>query len=124
MLRPEQVLFFANDNSKPFERKIIEDRGTAKVRLADVAADPSGAARSVGGGWARRFDRLLVHVDLDVPDYLDMPLAQENRRNRCLRFDQLTAALRAFLQAPNWAALTIAELNPDHGESDGSTFFR
>jgi arginase len=33
MLRPEQILFFANDNSKPFERRIIEDRGIAEVRL-------------------------------------------------------------------------------------------
>jgi arginase len=30
LLRPEQVLFFAKDNSKPFERKIIEDRGIAE----------------------------------------------------------------------------------------------
>jgi arginase len=121
LLRPEQILFFANDNSTPFERKIIEDRGIVEVRLADVVTDPSGAARSVVGGWARSFDRLLVHLDLDVLDYLDMPLAEERRRNKGLRFAQLMAALRSFLDAPNWATLTIAELNPDHGESDGST---
>lgn len=33
MLRPEQVLFFANDNVEPFERQIIEDFGIAEVRL-------------------------------------------------------------------------------------------
>jgi len=121
MLRPDQVLFFANDNSKPFEQKIIEDRGIAEVRLATVVADPSVAARSVVDGWTRRFDRLLVHLDLDVLDYLDMPLAEERRRNRGLRFDQLMASLRVFLQARNWVGLTITELNPDHGEIDGST---
>lgn len=121
MLRPDQVLFFADDNSKPFERKIIEDRGIAEVRLAAVVADPSGAARSVVDGWARRFDRLLVHLDLDVLDYLDMPLAEERRRNRGLRFDQLMASLRVFLEARNWVGLTVTELNPDHGENDGST---
>lgn len=82
MLRPEQVIFFANDNSKSFERRIIEDRGIAEVRLADVVADPSGAARSVADGWARRFERLLVHLDVDVLDYLDMPLAENYRRNQ------------------------------------------
>ena len=121
MLHPDQVLFFANDNSKPFERKLIEDRGIAEVKLAAVLADPSGAARSVVDGWARHFDRLLVHLDLDVLDYLDMPLAEERRRNRGLRFDQLMASLRVFLQAQNWVGLTVTELNPDHGESDGST---
>jgi arginase len=121
MLRPEQVLFFANDNVEPFERQVIEELGIGEVRLAEVAADPSSAARGVATGWARQFERLLVHLDLDVLDFVDMPLAENNRRNVGLRFDQLMAALRPLLCAPNWAALTVCELNPDHGESDGST---
>jgi arginase len=120
MLRPDQILFFANDNSEPFERRIIEERGIAEVPLADVAADPSGAARSVADGWAQRFGRLLIHLDVDVLDFLNTPLAENTRRNRGLRFDQLMTALRPLLAAPNWVALTITELNPDHGESDGS----
>ena len=121
MLRPEQVLFFANDNVEPFERQVIEELGIAEVRLAEVAADPSSAAEAVATGWARQFERLLVHLDLDVLDFVDMPLAENNRRNPGLRFDQLMAALRPLLCAPNWAVLTVCELNPDHGESDGST---
>jgi arginase len=121
MLHPEQILFFANDNSQSFERQIIKDRGIAEVRLEEVIADPAGVARSVARRWAQRFDRLLVHLDVDVLDFLDMPLAENYRRNAGLRFDQLMAALRPLLSAPNWAALTVAELNPDHAESDGST---
>jgi arginase len=121
MLRAEQVLFFANDNVEPFERQIIGDLGIAEVRLADVAADPSSAAEAVVSGWAQQFERLLIHLDVDVLDYVDMPLAENNRRNTGLRFDQLMASLRPLLRAPNWTALTVCELNPDHGESDGST---
>jgi arginase len=121
MLRPEQVLFFANDNVEPFERQLIDKLDIAEVPLANVVADPSGAAQAVVDGWARQFERLLVHLDVDVLDYLDMPLAENNRRNSGLRFDQLMASLRLLLRAPNWVALTVCELNPDHGESDGST---
>ena len=121
MLSPEQVLFFANDNVEPFERQVIEELGIAEVRLAEVAADPSGTAEAVATGWARQFERLLVHLDLDVLDFVDMPLAENNRRNAGLRLEQLMAALRPLLCAPNWAVLTVCELNPDHGESDGST---
>jgi arginase len=121
MLRPEQVLFFASDNVEPFERQVIDELGIAEVRLADVAPDPSSAAEAVVGGWARQFERLLVHLDVDVLDYVDMPLAENNRRNVGLRFDQLMASLRPLLRAPNWTALTVCELNPDHGEIDGST---
>lgn len=121
MLHPDQVLFFANDNVEPFERQVIDELGIAEVRLAQVAADPSGAAEAVAAGWARQFERLLIHLDLDVLDFVDMPLAENNRRNVGLRFEQLMAAVRPLLCAPNWAALTVCELNPDHGEIDGST---
>ncbi len=121
LLSPGQVLFFANDNVEPFEQQLIEELGIAEVRLPEVVADPSSAAQAVVDGWAQQFERLLVHVDVDVLDYVDMPLAENNRRNVGLRFDQLMASLRPLLCAPNWAALTICELNPDHGESDGST---
>jgi arginase len=121
MLRAEQVLFFASDNVEPFERQIIEDLGIAEVTLADVVANPSSAAEAVIDGWARQYERLLVHLDVDVLDFPDMPLAENNRRNIGLRFDQLMASLRVLLRAPNWTGLTVCELNPDHGESDGST---
>jgi arginase len=121
MLRPDQVLYFANDNIEPFERQVIDELGIAEVRLARVVADPSGAAEAVVTGWARQWERLLVHLDLDVLDFVHMPLAENTRRNPGLRFDQLMAALRPLLCAPNWVALTVSELNPDHGEADGST---
>jgi arginase len=121
LLDPDQILFFANDNSKPFERRIIEEHNIAEVKLEKVIANPAQAAQSVADGWAKRFELLLIHLDVDVLDYLDMPLAENTRRNVGLHFDQLMAALRVFLGAPNWAALTISELNPEHGESDGST---
>jgi len=121
MLHPEQLLFFGNDNSTPFERQIMDQLRIEAVRLVDVVADPERAARSVVDGWARRFERLLIHLDVDVLDFLDMPLADNTRRNRGLHFDQLMAVLRSLLAAPNWVALTVAELNPDHGEDDGST---
>jgi arginase len=121
LLTPDQVLFFANGNSKPFERRIIEEMGLAEVPLEQVTADPTAAAQSVVAGWAGHFERLLIHLDVDVLDYLEFPLAENTRRNIGLRFDQLIAALQVLLSAPNWIGLTICEVNPDHGESDGST---
>jgi arginase len=121
LLTGEQVLFFANDNVEPFEQQLIKKLGITEIRLADVITDPPGTGEAVVAGWARQFERLLVHLDVDVLDYLDLPLAENNRRNVGLRFDQLMSSLRPLLRAPNWTALTICELNPDHGESDGST---
>jgi arginase family enzyme len=50
------------------------------------------------------------------------PVHRRNtRRKMGLTFEQVMIALEALLQAPNWSALTITEVNPDHGLADGST---
>lgn len=121
LLRPDQLLYFAIDNVEPFERQLIDALGIEHVTLAQVAAEPARAAERVVNGWARKFARLLIHLDVDVLDFADMPLAENTRRHVGLKFDQLVAALRVFLAAPNWTALTVCEVNPDHGLSDGST---
>ena len=121
MLRSDQILYFGNDNSTAFERQVIEERGIAEIRLAEVTADPVGAARRVVDGWAPRFGRILVHVDVDVLDFADLPIAEEARRNRGLSLAHLETVLRELVSAPNWVGLTVCEVNPDHGEPDGST---
>lgn len=115
-----QIMFFSNDNSLPFERNIIEKMGISEVPFEQVVLDPVKAATSVVDGWAKSFDRLLIHVDLDVLNANDLPLA-ENCRKKGLLFDQLLSVLDVFLRSPNWVALTLTELNPYHGEEDGST---
>ena len=121
MLSADQVLLFASDNVTNAERRVIEAQGITEVRLAEVASDPAGAARAIAQGWARRFERVLVHVDVDVLDYLDLQIAEETRRNRGLRFEQLLESLRELVSTPGWIGLTVCEVNPDHGEADGST---
>lgn len=121
MLSPDQILLFGSDNATKAERRVIEEQGIAEVRLAEVASDPAGTARAIAQGWARRFERVLVHLDVDVLDYLDLPIAEETRRNRGLYFVQLIAALRELVATPGWIGLTVCEVNPDHGEADGST---
>jgi len=121
MLRPEQLLLFGHGNVTAPERRVIDQHRIAEIPLARVAANPVQAAQAALDDWARRFDRLLIHLDVDVLDYVDMPLAENTRRNVGLRFAALQDALRVLLRAPNWAALTICEVNPDHGAADGST---
>ena len=51
------------------------------------------AADAVSDGWARKFERLLINLDVDVLYFVDVPLAENTRRNTGLRFDQLIKAL-------------------------------
>ena len=91
------------------------------LRRKHIGGGAAGEARRVIGEWARAFDRLLIHVDVDVIDYADFPIAENTRRHRGLTFRQAMEAIEVLVSAPNWSALTVAEVNPDHGAADGST---
>jgi arginase len=124
MLSARQIHFFANGYMIDFERQIIDNLKIRETNLLDVAKDPVGAAKKLCQTWAPQFDKILIHLDVDVLDYVDMQLAENYRRNIGLRFDQLMMAVDEFLKLPNWSALTITEINPRHGEADGSTLRR
>jgi arginase len=121
MLEASQIYFFADGNVNEFERNIINKHKMSEVPLQEVVKDPVASARKICETWAPKFDHLLIHLDVDVLDYVDFQLAENYRRNIGLRLDQLMEALNEFLKAPNWSALTITEINPAHGEADGST---
>jgi arginase len=122
LLAPDQIILFGWDPNQatPFERAVIERRGISAIPADDVAADPEGAARRARESLEDRCDRLLVHFDVDVIDFTDMPLSENWGRNEGLAYDHALRALRALLASPRLAGLTITELNPDHAENERS----
>jgi arginase len=123
MLGAADVLFFAADNLMPNEVKTIETLGLEIIRLAAVKADPAAMARRASD-WAARFDRLLVHVDVDVLEFASFPIAENVRRVPGLTLEELSAVLAVLLAAPNWRALTLTEVNPDHAPDEAESFAR
>jgi arginase len=91
------------------------------VLVGEVAADPEGAAARALAETEARFDRLLVHFDVDTVDFTDLPLSENTGRNEGLPFDAAMRALGALLGSEKLASVTVTEFNPDHGDEDGST---
>jgi arginase len=118
-LEPAEILFFARqeDQTKRNERETIERLGLESVMVEQVAADPRGTAERA----AQRFDRYLVHFDVDVVDFTDMPLSENTGHGIGLQFDAACAALETLAHAPGFAGLTVTEHNPLHGAEDGTT---
>jgi len=71
-----------------------------------------------------KFERLLVHFDVDVIDFNDLPLAENYSKNKGLSYSHTLELLEALLKSPKFAGLTLTEINPDHGADDGSTIQR
>ena len=121
LLGSDQILLFGQVDPTSSERQVIEERDIPWVSHDVVRDDPVVAAEQVVATWAAQFDYLLVHLDIDVVDFADAPLAENTRRNVGLKLDTLLAALERLVAAPNWCGLTLCEINPAHGEPDGST---
>lgn len=123
MLAPADILYFAADNISPAEAETMRALDLERIPLAKVKEDPVGAARRAVA-WGARYDRLLIHLDVDVLSFTDFPIAENVRRCDGLSFDALSAALAPLVAAPNWCALTVAEVNPDHAPDERETFGR
>ena len=119
LLEPADVLLFGWDpgQATDFEREVIARRGISRVPVAEVAADPEGAGARAAAAVGERCDRLLVHFDVDVIDFTDVPLSENTGRNEGLAYIDAMRALDALLASPKLAGLTITELNPDHTET-------
>jgi arginase len=114
------VLGHRRDQSTARELEAIERRGLTTVPLSAVASEPAAAAGEALAALSA-CDRLAVHFDVDCIDFTDAPLSENTGRNIGLTQDAAFAALTAVLLDSRVCALTITELNPDHGAQDGST---
>jgi arginase len=68
-----------------------------------------------------RTAQLLVHLDVDVIDYAEFPLADCPRYHAGIRFDTTMECLSTFLASPQLAAVVVSEVNPDHDISGSLT---
>ena len=122
----DQVILFAwgSEQSTPFERAVIDSRAISLIPVDEVAADPEQAARRARALIEDRCDRLLVHFDVDVIDFTDVPLSENTGRNEGLAYDDALSALKSLLASPRLAGMTITELNPDHTEQGAGSLER
>jgi arginase len=116
LLEPEQVLLFGwgPEQATPVEREAVERHGLVVVPVDEVAADPEAAAAHALDMLEPRCDRLLVHFDVDVIDFTDVPLSENTGRNEGLAYANALRALARLVTSPKLAGLTITELNPHH----------
>lgn len=126
LLTPSQVLMFGlgPNQTTQWESEVIARRGLDVIGAEAVAADPEGTAHHGLEMMDARCDCLLIHFDVDTIDFTDAPLAENTSRNAGLSFDAAMAALTGLLGSTKLSALTVTELNPDHGEEDGATLDR
>jgi arginase len=121
LLQPAQVAFLGVDASwaTAWEREQADRLGLQVTSSTLLTADPPGSAIAALGVLPS--GPLAVHIDVDVLDFTDAPLAEStDGRNSGPTLDQLAQALLAAAGDPRLRALSIGELNPTRsaGEPD------
>jgi arginase len=126
LLAPAQVflLGWGREQARPHERDAIERLGLEVIPVDGVRADPAGAAESALASLGDRFDRVLLHFDVDVIDFTDTPLSENPGRNEGISYEQAAAVLDVLLGSPALAGLTVTELNPHHVEDGAGSIER
>jgi arginase len=125
LLQDDQVLFlgYGPERARPFELDQIARRGLAAIPVDEVAEDPeAAAARALD--FAARFERLLVHFDVDVIDFNDAQLSEDAVRGDGLKLEAAMRALAVLTASERLSAVTLTELNPFHGDEEGQTLRR
>ena len=123
MLPDAAVRLFATANITPAERAVIDERGIVVEPLAAVTGDLD-AVTARTEGWAASYDRLIVHVDIDVLDYATFPIAENTDLRGGLEIAQLANLLTILCGLPNWRALTLCEVNPHHAPDETQSIRR
>ena len=126
LLQPFQVGWLGIDEelATQWERDQAARLGLSCRTSADLVADPTGAARALvqqlpGGP-------LAVHLDVDVLDFTDAPLAENtDGRNRGPTLDKVVVALSVAARDPRFRVFSVGELNPTRsvGEPEALRMF-
>jgi arginase len=123
MLSDDAIMYLGVDpiTQTDAERATIASRQLRLIELEQVHRSPEEAIRRAVE-WGRSFERLAIHLDVDILSFPAFPIAENVRRQDGLTLQELSTILRGIFTAPNLATLTITEVNPDHAPDQEETF--
>jgi len=125
LLQPHQIAWVGvqDDRATPWERDQVTRLGLQVTTSDELAAEPAEAIRRALTTLPT--GRLAIHVDVDVLDFTDAPLAEDTGgRNSGPSLAQLGTALAMAARDPRARVLSIGELNPTRSAGDPSAIPR
>ncbi|AFR46917.1 arginase family protein [Gordonia sp. KTR9] len=120
ILHPSDLAYLGVDVTREttgWEREQATALGLAIVDQTRLCDDPEDAARGARSMLAP--GPFAVHLDVDVLDFLDAPIAENvNGRNSGPTIAVLEQALVTLLRDPDCLGMSIGQLDPAHASAD------
>jgi arginase len=116
LLKPDEIVYVGAvpDELTEWERTLVDDMDLRVIWCDQVRADPIGSARLALSELEDRVDRIVVHFDVDVIDFLNFPAADFPTINAGITLANAMDCIGTFARHRKFGALTICEFNPDH----------
>lgn len=126
LLDPSDLVFLGADPGREttdWEREQAAHLGLTIVHQAALCDDPRGAAQQAR--IALTDGPFVVHLDVDVLDFLDAPIAENvNGRNTGPSIAVLEPALAELLHDQDCWGMSIGQIDPNHATSDATALPR
>lgn len=120
LLQPADLVYLGVDatgEATDWEREQAVELGLVMVDQAALCDDPRAAANTARAALAP--GPFIVHLDVDVLDFLDAPIAENvNGRNSGPTIAMLEQALVPLLGDPDCWGMSIGQLDPAHALAD------
>lgn len=126
ILQNEQIVLLGWDYqgcNSDAEREEIIRRNIKVVFLDELQKDPVAAAKRALQ-LLGDVDQVVVHFDVDVIDFSDCPLSENYRHGEGCTLEDASNALSTIVSTSRFSGVTVAQLNPDHGEPERATLKR
>jgi arginase len=125
LLQPHQVAWLGVEPlvTTQWERDQVDRLGLNVTFSGELTADPAGAAMTAVGQLPS--GPLALHIDVDVLDFIDAPLAENTDcRNTGPTLEQTFEALTVAARERPPRTLSIGELNPTRCAGDPEVLLR
>lgn len=122
MMGVEKIVLFGfnPDEINATERDLLARKQFQQYPLSEIRNRPMQAAVEALKYLERQGERFLVHLDVDVIDFTDFPVADVPQFSEGLSFQDVLSCLATFTASPNFCGMTITEFNPDHADEAGA----
>ena len=116
----EKLVLFGYSRNEP-EVEVLSRRSMPRYPVERVREGSEKAAAEAVAYLEEVAERFVVHFDVDVIDFVDMPVADVPQHNAGLTFREALVCLGVFAASPKCAGLVVTEFNPDHADEAGET---
>ena len=122
LLDANRVIFYGPclEHTEDAELAVLRRRQMRAFALADIDGRADAAAADARAAVERQGSPFLVHLDVDVLDFVECPIADVPHYEHGMALADAMTSLDVFIGSPLFAGLVVTEINPDHGDPDGA----